>query len=110
MSYCRDTSTNDRACEPAGGSKQPRSQADGIPHPPGRPRGLDHPSGVGASPPGGQDLTERCLRAEFGPDYRRGPSKPECRRKEIAMSVTTISPRQLAELCMNGQIDLIDVR
>jgi len=26
------------------------------------------------------------------------------------MSVTTISPRQLAELCKNGQIDLIDVR
>jgi len=26
------------------------------------------------------------------------------------MSVTTISPRQLAELCQNGQIDLIDVR
>jgi rhodanese-related sulfurtransferase len=31
-------------------------------------------------------------------------------RKEIAMSVTTISPRQLADLCKNGQIDLIDVR
>jgi rhodanese-related sulfurtransferase len=26
------------------------------------------------------------------------------------MTVTTISPRQLAELCKNGQIDLIDVR
>ncbi len=26
------------------------------------------------------------------------------------MSVTTISPRQLAELCKDGQIDLIDVR
>ena len=26
------------------------------------------------------------------------------------MSVTTISPRQLADLCKNGQIDLIDVR
>ena len=26
------------------------------------------------------------------------------------MSVTTISPKQLAELCMNGKIDLIDVR
>ena len=26
------------------------------------------------------------------------------------MSVTTISPRQLADLCKNGQIDLLDVR
>ena len=26
------------------------------------------------------------------------------------MSVTTISPRQLADLCTSGKIDLIDVR
>ena len=26
------------------------------------------------------------------------------------MSVTTISPRQLADLCKSGQIDLLDVR
>src|SRR6516164_3333033 len=110
MSYCRDISTNDRACEPSGGSKQPRSQDDGIPHPFGCPRGLDHPSGVGAAPPGGQDLNERSLRAEFGPCQRRGPNQPRFKsRKEIAMKVTTISPRQLADLCESGQIDLIDV-
>src|SRR5215471_1189517 len=111
MSYCRDTSTNDRACEPSGGSKQPRSEADGTPHPFGRPRGLDHPSGVGATPPGGQDLNERSLRAEFGPRQCPGPKGPRFKRpKEIAMSVPTISPRQLADLCESGKIDLIDVR
>jgi hypothetical protein len=26
------------------------------------------------------------------------------------MSLTTISPQQLADLCKNGQVDLIDVR
>jgi rhodanese-related sulfurtransferase len=29
---------------------------------------------------------------------------------EIAMTVTTISPRQLADLCKSGKIELIDVR
>jgi rhodanese-related sulfurtransferase len=34
----------------------------------------------------------------------------DLRSKEIAMSVTTISPQQLADLCKSGKIDLIDVR
>src|SRR5262249_12166056 len=88
-----------------------RRQDDGIPHPFGRPRGLDHPSGVGATPPGGQDLNERGLRAEFGPRKYPGPNGPRFKRpKEIAMSVPTISPRQLADLCESGQINLIDGR
>jgi rhodanese-related sulfurtransferase len=31
-------------------------------------------------------------------------------RKEIVMTVTTVSPKRLAELCSDGKIDLIDVR
>src|SRR5215470_9559867 len=118
MSYCRDISTNDRACEPSGGSEQPRSEADGTPHPFERPRGLDHPSGVGAAPPGDQDLNERSLRVEFGPhECGRQPKQGRCdhrpgfnSRKESTMSVPTISPRQLADLCESGKIDFLDVR
>src|SRR5262249_54362977 len=96
------------------------SKDDGIPHPVGRPRCLGHSPGVGAAPLRGQDLTQRCLRAEFGPHECGGtnelyPGRRSSRpgfpgRKEIAMTVTTISPQQLNELCKTGKIDLIDVR
>ena len=104
--------------EPGRRTATQRRQNDGIPHSLGRPRGLDHPPSVGAAPPRREDLNERNLRAEFGPctigrpkNQTSADRRPESeRRKEIAMSVTTISPRQLAELCKGGKIDLIDVR
>src|SRR5262249_28515576 len=96
------------------------SKDDGVPHPLGRPRGLGRHPDVGPAPLRGQDLTERCLRAEFGPhkcggtnelNNGRWSSRPGFPgRKEVAMSVTTISPQRLAELCKAGRIDLIDVR
>lgn len=47
----------------------------------------------------------------LGRGQRRGPTEPGFKsRKESAMNVTTIGPRQLADLCKSGQIDLIDVR
>ena len=59
-----------------------------------------------------EDLNERNLRAEFGSCKCRGAEERYHfkRRKEIAVTVTTISPQQLAELCKTGKIDLIDVR
>jgi rhodanese-related sulfurtransferase len=65
---------------------------------------------VGVTSPGCEDLNERSLRAEFGP-FQRGKEESQFnRQKEIAMSVTTISPQRLAELCKCGKIDLLDVR
>jgi len=57
-------------------------------------------------------VNERQLRADFGSCQCQGPEEPKQfnRRKEIAMTVTTISPRQLADLCKSGKIDFIDVR
>jgi rhodanese-related sulfurtransferase len=76
---------------------------------------------VGAAPLRREDLNERNLRAEFGSNederteaskQRRTNHRPKSqRRKEFAMSVTIITPQELAELCKNGKkIDLIDVR
>jgi rhodanese-related sulfurtransferase len=113
MSYYRDTSSNEH-------SKQGR-QNDGNLHSFGHSRGLDHPSSVGTAPLRREDLNERNLRAEFGPDKcgrtketnkRRPNHRPKSQRgKEFAMNITIITPQELAELCKNGKkIDLIDVR
>jgi rhodanese-related sulfurtransferase len=64
---------------------------------------------VGAAAPGCEDVNERQLRADFGSCKCQEP-KQFNRRTEIAMTVTTISPRQLADLCQRGKIDLLDVR
>ena len=62
---------------------------------------------------GGEDLNERNLRAEFGSCEGAKDQKNiqaiNKRRKEIAMTVMTINPRQLADLCKSGKIELIDV-
>jgi rhodanese-related sulfurtransferase len=74
---------------------------------------MDHPASLGAAPAGREDLNERNLRAEFGSPPCREPKKATNRfrrRKKIAVTVTTINPQQLAELCKNGKIELIDVR
>jgi rhodanese-related sulfurtransferase len=71
---------------------------------------------MGASTPGSPDLNEWSLPAEFGShgtrktQQRRGHWPRINQRKERTMTLTTISPRQLAERCKSGKIDLIDVR
>ena len=66
-----------------------------------------------------EHLTERSLRAEFGPFTPGGSETNQLHdqgsgfdhRKEIAVNVSTLSPRKLEELCKEGKkIDLIDVR
>lgn len=63
-------------------------------------------------------MTERSLRAEFGPFTPARPEAPRHdqqpglgKRREVAMNLSTVSPRRLAELCSEGKrLDLIDVR
>ena len=74
---------------------------------------MDHPSRVGTPPLRSEDLNEWNLRAEFGPnedgrtetsEQRRSNHRPKSqRRKEIAMSITIITPQELAELCKEGR-------
>lgn len=79
---------------------------------------MDHPHGMGPPTARSEDLNEWKLWAEFGHAragadglLHAGAKRESDQRKEFAMNIPVISPKELAELSKGGKhIDLIDVR